>query len=135
MSARPLALLHLVNAVLTIAAFVLGNFFPPTLFKWVGVDIHHDAYLAPYMLGSAELPIGLMSLAILRITDARAVRAWSLACAVFHFASVGSELHAEALGIESGSSAWINIALRTTLGILFLVLGVVRVPRDQSVRW
>ena len=131
---KPLKILLGINAFLTIAAFVLGSFFPPVMFEWVGVAIHHSEDLAPYMLGAAELPIGLLSLGVMTIKDARSVRLMSVAIAVFHFASVFEELHATLQGIEGGAVIP-NIILRTTLGLLILYFGYFKVPADRSVKW
>lgn len=131
---KPLRIVIFLNAFLTLAAFVLGSFFPPVLFEWVGVTLPHSTYLAPYMLGAAQLPIGILSLAMLTMKDARSFRLLSLAWSVFHLASVLEQLHAISQGIEGSTAAWVNIALRTILGILFLYLGYFKIPSDSPVR-
>lgn len=131
---KPLKILLIINAFLTIAAFILGSFFPPVLFEWVGVTIPHAQNLAPYMLGAAELPIGLLSLGVMRIKDAKSVRLMSVAFAVFHFASVFEELHATSQGIEGGAVVP-NMILRTTLGLLILYFGYFKVSADRPVKW
>ncbi len=131
---KPLKIILAINAFLTIAAFILGSFFPPVLFKWVGVTISHSENLAPYMLGAAELPIGFLSLAIMTIKDAKSVRLMSLAFAIFHFASVFEELHATTQGIEAGAVVP-NMTLRTTLGLLLLYFGYFKIPADRPVKW
>lgn len=134
MPLKPLKMVIIINAFLTLAAFVLGSFFPPVLFEWVGVTINRSAYLASYMLGAAELPIGILSLAMLTIKDARSFRFMALAWSVFHLASVFEQLHAISQGIEGSPAVWVNIILRTVLGVLFFYLGYFKVPADSQVR-
>ena len=106
-----LSRLLLIHAIIVFAAGFALIVAPGMIPAVVGVRIDPGAYLICYLLGAAELSIGVLSLygSSPRKTDSLSVIV--LTIIVFHVSSAIVEILAFAHGISE--MIWINVAVRT----------------------
>jgi hypothetical protein len=111
----------LVHGVVTLAAAVVLAVFPKAIPATVGISIRTNEYLLSYLLAAAELCIGALSLAAVRLRDPRAVRLIALSFAVFHGATAIFEV---VYTLAEGASTVLlaNIVVRIIAAIIFLLV-------------
>jgi hypothetical protein len=81
-----------VHGMVTLAAAVVLAVFPAAIPRTVGISISPDEYLLSYFLAAAELSIGLLSLAAVRLRDSGAVRLIALCFVALHGATAVLEV-------------------------------------------
>ncbi|NQX34074.1 hypothetical protein [Herbiconiux sp. VKM Ac-2851] len=109
------------HGVVTLAAAVVLMGFPAAIPATVGVSVEPEEYLLSYFLGAAELGVGLLSLAAIRLHDAAAVRLIALCFAAFHGAT--AILEVVYVGTQGPSAVLVaNIGLRVVVTIVFVVI-------------
>ncbi|HTK25899.1 MAG TPA: hypothetical protein VL327_05030 [Pyrinomonadaceae bacterium] len=127
-----LSRLLLIHAIIVFAAGFALIVAPGMIPAVVGVRIDPGAYLICYLLGAAELSIGVLSLygSSPRKTDSLSVIV--LTIIVFHVSSAIVEILAFAHGISE--MIWINVAVRVLAVVLFVYYGIYKSPaKNRSV--
>jgi hypothetical protein len=110
-----------VHGMVTLAAAVVLAVFPAAIPRTAGISISPDEYLLSYFLAAAELAIGLLSLAAVRLRDAGAVRMIALCFVALHGATAVLEV---VYSVNEGASAVLtaNIILRVIVMVAFLLV-------------
>jgi hypothetical protein len=111
--------IFIVHGVVTLAAAVVLVAVPAVIPSTVGIAVEADEYLLSYFLAAAELCIGMLSLAAVRLQNAGAVRLIALSFAVFHGATAVLEV---VYMLAEGWSAVLlaNIVVRVIAAVVFL---------------
>jgi hypothetical protein len=112
----------IVHGIVTLAAAIVLVVSPAAIPATVGIALHPDDYLLAYFLAAAELCIGMLSLAMARVHNSRAVRPVALSFAAFHGATAILETF---YGVTEGGSAvlTVNIVVRVSVAVAFLLIG------------
>ena len=110
-----------VHGIVTLAAAVVLAVLPAAIPATVGIVIESDTYLLSYFLAAAELGIGALSLAAVRLNDAEAVRLIALCFALFHGTTAILEI---VYVLTEGVSVVLvaNIVIRVIVTAVFLLI-------------
>jgi hypothetical protein len=113
--------IFIVHGVVTLAAAAVLVVVPAAIPATVGISMGTDEYLLSYFLAAAELCIGVLSLAAVRLRDAVAVRMIALSFATFHGATAILEV---VYTLAEGGSAVLlaNIVVRVIAAGAFLLV-------------
>ncbi|HTK37519.1 MAG TPA: hypothetical protein VL325_03410 [Pyrinomonadaceae bacterium] len=126
-----LSRLLLIHAIIVFAAGFVLIVAPGTIPAVVGVRVDPTAYLICYLLGAAQLSIGVLSLYGSSPRQGDSTRIIVLTIIVFHVSSVIVEILAFVHGV--GATIWINIAIRSLAVVLFIYYGIYKSPaKNQS---
>ena len=118
----PLRILFIAHGVVTAAAGVVLIVAPGLIPSVVQITLPPDANLLPYLLGSVELGVAVLSIGASRLTDAGAIRLIAVSFAVLHAASAVVEIVALSQGADP--LLWGNVALRVVVAALFAAVAV-----------
>ena len=126
-----LSRLLVIHAILTFAAGFALIVAPGMIPAAVGIRVDPSAYLICYLLGAAELSIGVLSIYGSSPRPSDSLRVIVLTIVVFHVSSALVEILAFVHGVSA--AIWINIAVRVLAVILFVHYGIYKSPaKNQS---
>jgi hypothetical protein len=111
----------IVHGMVTLAAAVVLAVFPAAIPRTVGISISPDEYLLSYFLAAAELSIGLLSLAAVRLRDSGAVRLIALCFVALHGATAVLEV---VYSLNEGANGVLtaNISVRVIVMAAFVLV-------------
>ena len=124
--------LFFLHGLITLAAGIVLILDPNLIPNVVGIHLASSAYLVPYLLGTAELCIAVLSLGAARFTDSFALRTVAWSFIVLHGSTALIEFYAYTQGLDA--LIWGNIALRVVVVALFAYFGVYQLPAQKEGR-
>jgi hypothetical protein len=117
-----LSKLFLLHGVITFAAGIALIFLPNLIPNVVGISLAPTAYLVPYLLGTAEFCIAVISIGASKLKDISALRIVSWSFIVLHGSTAIVEFYAYTQGLSG--LIWGNIALRIVVVVIFAYFGL-----------
>ncbi len=112
------------HGLITLAAGIVLILDPNAIPEVVGIRLPETAYLVPYLLGTAEFCIAVVSLGGAKLRDKAAIRTIVWAFLVLHGSTALMEVYAYSKGLSA--LIWGNVALRVVVVVLFAYFGLVK---------
>lgn len=130
-----IATLLFLHGIITFAAGIVLIVAPNAIPGVVGINLPQSSYLVPYLLGTAELCIAVISIGGSKLKDRAAIRTIIWSFLVLHGTTALIEIYAYSTGLSS--LIWGNVILRVAVVALFAYFGLFKTvssPENESIQ-